>query len=66
MSKPTLSERVAILERQVAQLMADRHDRARPKTWQDTYGMFAGDEVMREIFDEALKIRERSRKRARR
>lgn len=65
MSKPTLEERVASLEKQVAQLRANGVP-ARQKDWRRTIGMFTGDEGMKEVFREALKIREADRARARR
>lgn len=66
MSKPTLEQRVAALEQQVAELKTAVETGERPKDWRRTIGMFAGDEMMKEIFDEALKIREADREKARR
>ena len=62
----TIEKRVAALEQQVAELKAAVADGRRPKDWRRTIGMFAGDEVMKRIFDEALKLREKDRERARR
>jgi len=62
----TIEKRVAALEQQVAELKAAVADGRRPKDWRRTIGMFAGDEVMKRIFDTALKFREQDRKRARR
>jgi len=65
MSQVTLEDRITALEREVAELKAALMDGARPKDWRRTIGMFAGDEVMKQIFDEALKFREADRARAR-
>jgi hypothetical protein len=59
MSQPTLDERVANLEHEVALLV-----QALPKnelTWKSSVGMFAGDDVMKEIINEGKAIRERDR-----
>jgi hypothetical protein len=66
MPKRTLAERVAALERQVAELRATLASRTPAKDWRRTIGMFAGDEVMKEITEEALKYREKDQERARR
>jgi hypothetical protein len=60
MPKRTLEDRVAALERQVAELLAERKN---GNDWQSTIGMFAGDEVMKRIDEAALKYRERDRER---
>jgi hypothetical protein len=65
MSRATLEDRVAILERQVAELRAAGTG-ANGKDWRRTVGMFAGDEQMKEILDEARKYREADRRKARR
>ena len=65
-SQHTLEERVADLERQVAQLRQAQANGSPAKDWRRTVGMFTGDEGMMEIFNEAMKIRERDRERARR
>jgi len=61
----TLEERVAKLERTVAELLAKPRE-PRRDDWRKTIGMFTGDAVMREIDDEALKIREQDRRETRR
>ena len=61
MGTGTLEERVAALEAQVSQLLADRK-KNRPKDWRRTLGMFTGDEIMREICDLALQYREEDRR----
>lgn len=66
MPQLSLEERVAALEQQVAELKAALANGHRPKDWRRTIGMFTGDEVMKSIFDEALKLREQDRERARR
>jgi hypothetical protein len=65
MAQPTLDQRVAALEQEVARLSKQQRDDARPaeKDWRSTLGMFAGDAVMKEIIDEGRKIRERDRER---
>ena len=54
----TLEERVAALENKVYQLLRGSR---RQKDWRRTLGMFAGDELMKEIDAEARKIREADR-----
>ncbi len=62
----TIEERLTALERQVSELKAALANGHQRKDWRRTIGMFAGDEVMKSIFDEALKFREKDRERARR
>jgi hypothetical protein len=64
-SSQSLEQRVANLERQVGDLLAQRQNGHGEKPWLRVAGMFAGDEGMREIFDEALKLREKNRQHAR-
>ena len=66
MAQRSLEDRVAALERQVADLRTALTNGHRPKDWRRTVGMFAGDEVMKRILDQALKFREKDRERARR
>jgi hypothetical protein len=54
----TLEERVAVLESKVEQLARGSR---RQKDWRRTLGMFAGDELMKEINAEGRKIREADR-----
>lgn len=63
MPQMTLKQRVEKLEQEMAAMKASSPG---PNDWRSTVGMFAGDELMREIFDEALKYRERDRQKARR
>jgi hypothetical protein len=64
MSRATLEERVAVLEKQVATLLASSAKPGRVKDWRRTRGAFSGDDVMRQVFEEGRKIREAERKRA--
>ena len=66
MTQAALVEKVAALERQVAELKAEVARLAQPKDWRSTIGMFSGDEGMKELFEEAHKLREADRARARR
>jgi hypothetical protein len=47
MSEPSLDERVAALEREVARLS----NRIASPDWRSTIGMFAGDPIMKEIIE---------------
>ncbi|HEV2970912.1 MAG TPA: hypothetical protein VGY55_13150 [Pirellulales bacterium] len=60
MYQPTLDQRVAALEQEVARLSKLQPGERRPpeKDWRSTLGMFAGDPVMKEIIEEGRKIRE--------
>ncbi len=66
MSQTTLEDRVATLEKQVAELMHRVLKPAVEKDWRSTVGMFADDPVMREIQEEGRKIREADREQAKR
>jgi hypothetical protein len=66
MPNETLKERVDALEQQLAVLKAEVVNGREQKPWLRVQGVFAGDSGMREIFDEALKLREQDRRRARR
>jgi hypothetical protein len=63
MSLAALEQRVTTLERQLADLKAERGTGRREKDWRRTLGMFSGDEVMKQIDAEARKFREADRKR---
>ena len=65
MSRTTLEERVAALERQVNSLLARGDEGGRAKDWRRTRGAFTGDDFMKQVFEEGRKIRETDRKRAR-
>jgi hypothetical protein len=66
MTHRTLEQRVSELERQVAELRTTRANGEPVKDWRRTIGMFTGDAAMKEIFDEAMRFREKDRERARR
>ena len=63
MFQPTLDQRVAALEQEVARLSKRQPDGKQPleKDWRSTFGMFAGDPIMKEIIEEGRKIRQRDR-----
>jgi hypothetical protein len=65
MLKPSLEDRVATLEREMAELKA-ANGKPREKDWRRTIGMFTGDEVMKQIDAEAKRYREADRRKARR
>ncbi len=56
-----LEERVAALESKVGQILRGS---LRQKDWRRTLGMFAGDELMKQIDAEGPKIREADRRAA--
>ena len=64
MSRATLEERVATLERQVGALLANHAGPGRAKDWRRTRGAFTGDDLMKQVFEEGRKIRDAERKRA--
>lgn len=66
MSHTSLEERVATLEKQVAELMGRILASAPQKDWRSTVGMFANDPVMREIQEEGRRIRQSDREQAKR
>lgn len=61
MPESQLERRVAKLERVVASLKTSRS-----KDWRRTIGMFTGDADMQRLFEEAMKLREADRAKARR
>ena len=63
MSRATLEERVATLEKQVMSLLASHTGTSRAKDWRRMRGAFTGDDVMKQIFEEGRKIRAAERKR---
>jgi len=65
MSRATLEERVAALERQVSALLANPDGTGPAKNWRSTRGAFTGDDFMKQVFEEGRKIRDAERKRAR-
>ena len=64
MSQPTLEERVTALEKQLADLTVRLATLDGAKDWRQAVGMFAGNEGMKQVFEEGRKIREADRKRA--
>ena len=66
MSLQSLDKRLAALEREVGELKKALVNGKRNKDWRRTVGMFAGDEIMKQIDKETLKLREADRRRARR
>jgi hypothetical protein len=61
-----LERRVDTLEKQVAELMNRILAPPPEKDWRSTIGMFANDQLMKEIDEEGRKIREAEREEARR
>jgi hypothetical protein len=66
MPRSQLEDRVAALEHQLAELRAVVERSQQGKDWRSTVGIFTGDEGMIQVFEEALKLREADRARARR
>ena len=66
MSRSTLEQRVAVLERQMAQVLGHAGNGSHPKPWLRSLGMFAGDDLMKEVFEEALRYRQEDRQRTKR
>jgi hypothetical protein len=64
MSDVTIEERVSRLERLVEQLLQAKSNSTQPgrDDWQRTFGMFAGDPVMKEIIEAGRRIREEDRR----
>ncbi len=62
MRKPTIEQRLEALEAQVAKLTNSQGTEPAPraKDWRRTIGIFTGT-GMKEVFDEALKIRQADR-----
>jgi hypothetical protein len=67
MSQATLEERVARLEKRLDELVQEKPTKGQPpsKDWRRTVGMFKDDPIMKEIIDEALRMREEERRQAR-
>lgn len=64
MSRATLEDRVAALERQVGALLANHAATGPARDWRRTRGAFTGDDLMKQVFAEGRKIRQAERKRA--
>jgi hypothetical protein len=65
MTQTMMEERLAALEKQVGELARRLLALEAPKDWRSTIGMFAGNEGMKEVFEEGRKIREADRAKAR-
>jgi hypothetical protein len=61
MPRATLKERVAALESQVGDLLANAAGIRRAKDWRRTRGAFTGDDLMKQVFGEGRRIREAAR-----
>jgi hypothetical protein len=61
----TIEQRVAALELELSELKA-RRGNGRVKDWRRTVGMFTDNPGMKELFAEAMKLREADRGKARR
>jgi macrodomain Ter protein organizer (MatP/YcbG family) len=66
MTKHKLEERVAVLERQVQQLMESNSSPRPVKDWRRSVGKFSGNELMKEIDRAGQAIRARERRQAQR
>jgi hypothetical protein len=66
MSQQNLEARVAVLEKQVQQLVRSKSRGTKKKDWRSSIGMFAGNELMKEIDAAGAAIREKERRQARR
>jgi hypothetical protein len=64
MTPLSLEQRVAALEKQVAQMNVQGPNGRQDKAWLRTMGMFGGDEGLKQVFEEAAKLREKDRQRA--
>ena len=62
MNKKTLEERVALIEKTVAQLVDRLSGSESRRDWRSTVGMFADDPVFKEIIQEGRGIREADRR----
>jgi hypothetical protein len=61
----TIEQRVATLEQELAELKA-RRGGGRVKDWRRTVGLFTDNPGMKDVFAEAMKLREADRSKARR
>ena len=64
MSRQSLEQRVAKLEKELAELKRQRRN-GRNKDWRRTIGMFTDNPGMKELFAEAMKLRETDRRKRR-
>ena len=61
----SLEQRVAVLEQEISQLAAKRSN-GRQKDWRRTIGIFTDNPEMKQLFTEAMRLREADRRKARR
>ena len=64
MSKPTIEDRLKVLEAQVRQLADIVRGGDTKLDWRSTVGMFSGDEFMKRVDEHARKFREAERRKA--
>ena len=62
MKDPTLEERVARLENEIAELRGLRSDTPAPDAWRRTVGRFDDDPIIGELIEEGRRIREADRR----
>jgi hypothetical protein len=62
MSRASIEERLAALEKQIAVLLASDRSRSMAKDWRRTRGAFTGDDLMKEVFAAGHKIRDAERR----
>ena len=60
----SLEQRVAVLEQELSELKAQRGN-GHVKDWRRTVGVFTDNPEMKELFAEAMKLREADRRKAR-
>ena len=66
MTIKALEQRLATLEAEMAELKRQVQRPVPRRDWRSTVGAFSGDDGMMEVFDEARKLREADRAKARR
>jgi hypothetical protein len=66
MSVSTLEQRVAALERELATLKQASANGGKIKDWRSMIGFFGNDQGMIDIFEHAMKLREKEREKVRR
>ena len=65
MKRLTIEQRVAALEHELSELKA-RRGNGQAKDWRRTVGVFTDNPGMKELFAEAMKLREADRRKSRR
>ena len=66
MAQLSLEQRVAALERQIAELKSQKSNGPAKGDWRQTVGMFTDDPGMLDLFAEAMRLREADRRKVRR